>query len=54
MPADANANRETTLSELFNYISRVGDNTPIDFPEGSYYQHVQVYPKNSAYGLFRR
>ena len=54
MPADANANRETTLSELFNYISRVGDNTPIDFPEGTYYQHVQVYPKNSAYPLFMR
>ncbi len=54
MPADANANRETTLSELFNYISRVGDS--FAFPDGGvdYYQHVQVYPKNSAYGLFRR
>ena len=54
MPADANGNRETTLSELFNYISRVGDDYPFEFTEGTYYQHVQVYPKNSNYGLFRR
>jgi hypothetical protein len=54
MPADANYDNETTLSELFNYISRVGDNYPFNFAEGTFYQHVQVYPKNSPYGLFRR
>ena len=54
MSADANSNGETTLSELFDYISAVGDNYPVEFPEGTFYQHVQVYPKNCNYGLFRR
>ena len=54
MPADANGNWETTLAELFNYISRVGDDEAFYYQGTNYYQHVQVYPKNSAYGLFRR
>ena len=54
MPADSNGNWETTLAELFNYISRVGDDEAFYYQGTNYYQHVQVYPKNSAYGLFRR
>ena len=45
------ANGTTTLNELFNYISFVGN--AFDMGNGVY-QHVQVYPKNSNYGLFIR
>ena len=54
MLADANDNGHTTLNELYQYISEVGDDYP--FPQGGsvYYQHVQVYPANSKFVLFCR
>lgn len=51
MAADTDYNGTTTLNELFSYISRVGDNHQMS---GGGYQHVQVYPKNSGYALFKR
>ena len=56
MPADTNGdgNGTTTLNELFNYISKVGDNYGFRSDGRYYYQHVQVYPKDSGFGLFRR
>lgn len=54
MPADTNNNGQTTLNELYRYISSVGDNTPFDNKSGVYYQHVQVYPANSDFVLFCR
>ena len=54
MPADANSNSQTTLDELYRYISRVGDNYPFKTDGGVYYQHVQVYPADSDYVLFCR
>lgn len=53
MPADTDGNRKTTLNELYQYISDVGDNFPFE-AGGVYYQHVQVYPANCNYVLFRR
>ena len=55
MPADTNYDGQTTLNELYAYISKVGDNYA--FPSGRFkveYQHVQVYPSNSNYVLFIR
>ncbi len=54
MPADANSNSQTTLDELYRYISRVGDDYPFKTDGGVYYQHVQVYPADSDYVLFCR
>jgi len=55
MPADANNNGQTTLNELYRYISDVGDDFPFRPTSGGvYYQHVQVYPTNSNYVLFCR
>ena len=54
MPADANRNRQTTLNELYSYISKVGDKVPFDSNGQIYYQHVQVYPAKSGYVLFCR
>ena len=54
MAADANANGEATLSELFNYVANRGNDYPFEYDGKTYYQHVQVYPKDSDYGLFRR
>lgn len=57
MPADADGDGQVTLHELYSYISKVGDGTPLgyDYFNGSaYYQHVQVYPSNSGFVLFRR
>ena len=51
MPADVDNNGRTTLNELYEYISDVGDNYP--FGNGVY-QHVQVYPAKSKYVLFCR
>jgi len=48
MPADTNNNGQTTLDELYRYISDVGDNYSLN----GNYQHVQVYPANSKYVLF--
>jgi len=55
MPADANNNGQTTLNELYRYISDVGDEYPFRPTSGGvYYQHVQVYPTKSNYVLFCR
>ena len=59
MPADqmygGNLNGIVELEELFKYISAVGDNHGILDEYGFYhYQHVQRYPENSSYMLFRR
>ena len=58
MPADkqyvGNKNGIVDLHELYRYISCVGDNTLIGTSDGnSYYQHVQVYPSNVRYALFK-
>ena len=54
MLADVNKNGKTTLKELYNYISNVGDKYPFRASGQVYYQHVQVYPANSSYVLFCR
>ena len=58
MSADDNGNGTTTLNELYSYIARVGNNYPIKYKSGGViktaYQHVQVYPANCDYGLFKR
>ena len=54
MPADANSNNQTTLDELYRYISKVGDDYQFKTDGGVYYQHVQVYPADSDYVLFCR
>lgn len=55
MPADANNNGQTTLNELYRYISDIGDDFPFTPSSGEvYYQHVQVYPNDSDYVLFCR
>ena len=54
MPADANGNGQTTLNELYQYISKEGDDYPFYSGGRYYYQHVQVYPANSGYVLFVR
>ena len=55
MPADANNNGQTTLNELYRYISDIGDESPFTPSSGGvYYQHVQVYPNDSDYVLFCR
>lgn len=54
MPADADGNHEVTLNELFRYISANSDQKPISSGDKYYFQHVQVYPKGSGFGLFRR
>ena len=52
-PADSNKNGRVTLTELFNYISKVGDHVPFNQDGRTYYQHVQRYPVGSQYELFR-
>ena len=54
MLADVNKDGKATLNELYNYIANVGDNYPFRSSGQVYYQHVQVYPANSGYVLFRR
>lgn len=55
MPADANNNGQTTLDELYRYVSDIGDEYPFQPASGGvYYQHVQVYPTGSNFVLFCR
>ena len=61
MPADVrgNGNGVIELREMFKYISDVGDNYEVllydeDGTPISAYQHVQVYPKDSDFRMFRR
>lgn len=57
MPADTrfagNNNGMVDLHELYSYISNVGDYTKIRSMDKFYYQHVQVYPNNLRYTLFK-
>ena len=53
IPADANADRKVTLSELYSYIVRQEPILAATY--GNHYvQHAQVYPSGSAYALFKR
>ena len=55
MKADKNRDGIATLVELYKYISKVGDDQGFDVGEDHlYYQHVQMYPKNSAFEVFKR
>jgi len=57
MPADkkyaGNKNGMVDLHELYRYISGEGDHCPIYSTGGLYYQHVQVYPADLRFALFR-
>jgi hypothetical protein len=59
MPADekfaGNQNGKVDLHELYRFISNVGDwyKIHIKSKRASYYQHVQVYPSDVRYTLFR-
>ena len=57
MPADkqysGNKNGRVDLLELYAYISGVGDDYAIRIGGVEYHQHVQVYPANTRYALFR-
>lgn len=57
MPADekysGNRNDAVDLYELFKYVSAVGDKFAIEFDGTDFYQHVQVYPSDTRYELFR-
>jgi hypothetical protein len=59
MPADekfaGNQNGKVDLHELYRFISNVGDwyKIHIESKRASYYQHVQVYPSDVRYTLFR-
>ncbi len=54
MPADADRNRVTTLSELFGYMKNCADKKVFKYHGVNYRQHVQVYPANSGFELFYR
>ena len=57
MPADVkyagNKNGMVDLHELYRYISGEGDHCPAYGAGGMYYQHVQVYPSDLRFALFR-
>ncbi|MBR4235549.1 MAG: Ig-like domain-containing protein [Clostridia bacterium] len=54
MPADTNSNGETTLHELFTYIKNNCDPLSFTYYGETVHQHVQVYPKNSSFVLFKK
>ena len=54
MPADADKNRMTTLNELYRYMSKLAAKKVFKYHGASYQQHIQVYPANSGFELFRR
>ena len=54
MPADTDASGTVTLNELFLYIKPISDNYNFGSTDNPVYQHVQVYPSNCGYELFRR
>ena len=57
MPADVkyagNKNGMVDLHELYRYISGEGDHCPTYSTGSMYYQHVQVYPADQRFALFR-
>ena len=53
-PADADGDGTVTLCELYDYVyTNVYNRGPFQDASGELYQHVQVYPENSSYPLFR-
>ena len=53
-PADADGDGTVTLCELYDYVyTNVYNRGPYQEETGEVYQHVQVYPENSSYPLFR-
>ena len=57
IPADkkygGNKNGKADLYEIYRYISAVGDNYAFKVGGYKYYQHVQVYPSNTRYEMFK-
>ena len=57
MPADkkyaGNKNSMVDLHELYRYISGRGEHFPIYSTGELYYQHVQVYPSDLRFAMFR-
>ena len=51
-PADANGNGTITMLEMYNYV-KTNAYGPYNDGTGNYYQHVQMYPANSSYALFK-
>ena len=52
--ADSNNDGILTLEELYDYTyPRVVNEGPNHWEGSDYYQHVQVYPENSSYALFK-
>ena len=41
------------LHELYRYIAGVGDHFPADDGTYFYHQHVQVYPSDVRYTMFK-
>ncbi len=54
MPADADRNRVTTLSELYGFMRARANKKVFRYQGVNYRQHVQVYPANSGFELFYR
>ena len=55
LPADSNKDGKATLNELFKYISNKGDHHKFKpAGGGTYYQHVQVYPRKSGFVVFAK
>ena len=54
MPADRNNDGAATLNELFRHVDSCGADEWFYDGQSHYQQHVQVYPKNSSFVVFRR
>lgn len=54
MPADKNRDGVATLRELYRYIARKMDDDGYIVGSEMCYQHVQMYPKNSEFKVFKR
>ncbi len=53
-PADADGNGTVTMIEMFNYVyTRCYEAGPFYEDGENVYQHVQMYPANSTYALFK-
>ena len=52
MPADSSKDGLVTLDEMYQYCLENAYGPHYDGTD-YYYQHVQVYPENSSYPLFR-
>ena len=54
MPADANGDAVTTLSELYDYVNGRAQAKVFEYYGEQYTQHVQVYPTGCGLELFYR